>query len=513
MRENTHPDALDERWVAGRVVAGRYRLCSAVGAGATGVVWQADDLRLDRSVALKQLRLRRGLSAELTARARQQVFREARIAAQLQHPHAVAVYDVTTDDDGQPMLVLEYLRSQSLADALTDHGTLPPVRVAGIGAAVASALAAAHAAGIVHRDVKPANILLAADGHAKITDFGLSHVIGDVTTEGLVAGTPVFLSPEAAFGDPPSPESDVFSLGATLYMSVEGIPPFGVADDPAAQLERVAGGQAPPPSQAGPLTGLLTWMLHDDPAERPRMSEVADTLADIAGRPASGTGVVTLPAKGAATAPSRRRVSAVLGLLTAVLLALLVIIPLTSQDDDGTSPAAPPATTTSAEAAAGSSAPAGPPAAPETSAEAEPPAATETSAPAPATVPSVTVLGAPTIDSAQAQRVVTEYYTLLPAGTEQAWTLLGPAMQSQDRAQYESFWGQVKDLRIRTPPRADGNVVVVEIEYTQQARGRVRETHQHEIVSSDGVALINSDVVLSSAPLANGPELGKKNGK
>ena len=500
MRENIHPDMLvEEGWVAGRVVAGRYRLRSAVDVGTTGVVWRAVDLRLDREVALKRLKLRPGLSAELAAQARQRVFREARIAARLQHPHAVAVYDVTTDDHGRPMLVLEYIPSHSLATALAGQGSLQPVRVARIGATVASALSAAHAAGIVHRDVKPANILLAVDGHAKITDFGLSHVTGDATTEGQVAGTPVFLSPEAALGDPPSPESDVFSLGATLYMAVEGAPPFGVAEDPAAQLERVAYGQAPPPRQAGPLTGLLTRMLHDDPAERPRMAEVADALADIAaGEEVSSTD--TLPARSPAKGPSRRFVSAVLGLVALGLLTLLIVIPLTSQDDTGAPAGAPPsAATTSGSTVASSAVPS--PTVLDAPAGTQPPAA-----PPPGPPPA----GA---DTAQFQRVVIEYYTLLSKDPGQAWALLGPAMQAQDRAAYESFWGQVKDLRISTSPRAAGNTVVVDIEYTQVGRGRVQETHQHDIVSGEGAALINSDQVLSSEAAKDGAQPSKKGGK
>lgn len=494
MREND--TLVAGSWVVGRVVAGRYRLRSAVGVGAMGVVWEADDLRLDRAVALKQLRLPPGLGARAMARARHQVFREARIAARLQHPHAVTVYDVTTDDHGHPMLVLEYLPSQSLAAALTGQGPLRPVQVARIGSAVASALSAAHAAGIVHRDVKPANILLSGDGAAKITDFGLSHLTGEAIRQGRVAGTPVFLSPEAARGEGPSPESDVFSLGATLYLAVEGAPPFGAAEDPRVQVERVAGGQAPPPRQAGPLTSVLTRMLRDDPAERPAMSEVADALTDIAvggAEPAA----VTLPDLPAPGGRGRRLVYLAVGLIAVGLLAL---VPLTSLDGGGHTPAAPQATgsiptssaptgsTTTTESAVVSPSP-GPP----------PPAATG---------------GPPAADPALMQQVVTQFYSLLPGDTAGAWALLGPAMQAQGQAGFEQFWAGVKDLQIRAAPRVVGNTVVVDIEYVQASRGRVRETHQHEILLRDGVALINSDQVVSTEANGKQPQPPpKKNGK
>jgi eukaryotic-like serine/threonine-protein kinase len=206
---------------AGRPVAGRYRLNHPVGDGGMGVVWRAVDERLDRVVAVKQLRLPPGLDPGRAAQAQQRILREARIAARLQHPNAVAVYDVT-DDASAPVLVMEYLPSRSLADVLDERGALPPHKVAAIGACAAAALAAAHAAGIVHRDVKPGNILLADDGTAKITDFGISHATGDVTvTSTGLLGTPAFLAPEVARGEAPSPASDVFSLGSSLFAAVE----------------------------------------------------------------------------------------------------------------------------------------------------------------------------------------------------------------------------------------------------------------------------------------------------
>ncbi|MEU4743081.1 serine/threonine-protein kinase, partial [Actinosynnema sp. NPDC023658] len=224
----------------GRLVAGRYRLRGRVGAGSMGVVWEALDERLDRVVALKQLVVPGGADpVEAVGRAA----REARIAARLQHPNAVTVHDVV-EDDGRPVLVMEYLPARTLADRIA-RGPLPAERVVPIGAQVASALAAAHAAGIVHRDVKPGNVLVADDGTAKITDFGIARAAWDVTVTraGVLAGTPAFLSPEVARGGEPGPESDVFALGATLYAAVEGRPPFGAGDNAIALLHAVAAGR------------------------------------------------------------------------------------------------------------------------------------------------------------------------------------------------------------------------------------------------------------------------------
>src|SRR5919198_210300 len=176
--------------------------------------------------------------------------REGRIAARLQHQHAISVYDVA-EDEGQPVLVMEYLPSTSLAAMMSEHGPLPPREVARVGAQVASALGAAHAAGVVHRDIKPGNILLGDDGTVKITDFGISRATDDVTVTktGLIAGTPAYLAPEVAVGRDPAPPSDVFSLGSTLYAAVEGEPPFGLSENTLGLLHRVAAGRIVPPQQ------------------------------------------------------------------------------------------------------------------------------------------------------------------------------------------------------------------------------------------------------------------------
>jgi serine/threonine protein kinase len=252
-----------------------------------GVVWQAHDERLHRTVAVKQLLPQPGLSAAQAEEGRLRSMREGRIAARLQHPNAITVYDVV-DDDGQPWLVMEYLPSRSLAAELDERVTITPQEAARIGAEVATGLVAAHAAGIVHRDIKPANVLLGDDGSVKITDFGISRAVGDVTVTatGMLAGTPAYLAPEVAKGMEPTPASDVFSLGSTLYICVEGHSPFGLSENTLALLHAVAAGKITPPRQAGPLTALLMRLLRTDPEERPTMSAAKEALAAIAqGRP------------------------------------------------------------------------------------------------------------------------------------------------------------------------------------------------------------------------------------
>ncbi|MGW0522456.1 serine/threonine-protein kinase [Crossiella sp. NPDC003009] len=267
----------------GRLVSGRYRLTRRIGAGAMGVVWQAKDERLQRVVAVKQLLLQPNLEHSEAEEAKQRAMREGRIAARLQHPNAIGVFDVA-EDDGAPWLVMEYLASRSLAAVVSDEGPLPPREVARIGAQVALALGAAHQAGIVHRDVKPGNILIADDGTVKITDFGISRAKGDVTVTrtGMLAGTPAYLAPEVAKGYEPGAPSDVFSLGSTLYAVVEGEPPFGLNENTLALLHAVAAGVVRPPQMAGPLTPVLMHLLRPQPNDRPTMTQASEALSAVA---------------------------------------------------------------------------------------------------------------------------------------------------------------------------------------------------------------------------------------
>ncbi|HEY9307822.1 MAG TPA: protein kinase [Microbacterium sp.] len=264
------------------LVADRYRLVKMLGAGGMGIVWQAWDSLLRRPVALKMLRTQPELTDHERQVATDRAMREARITAGLHHPHAVTVFDVV-EHDGQPCIVMQLIESTPLSELLREHGTFTPAETARIGAEVASALAAAHALKIVHRDVKPGNILVAADGSALISDFGISHALGDatITATGIVHGTPAYLAPEAARGLPTSFASDVFSLGSTLYAMLEGEPPFGIDRNSIALLHRVARGGYPPPKHAGPLAPILRKMLATQPKRRPAMEWVAEALGSL----------------------------------------------------------------------------------------------------------------------------------------------------------------------------------------------------------------------------------------
>ena len=266
----------------GDLVARRYRLVRRLGGGGMGVVWEARDERLDRTVAVKELQPQRDLTPDEAELANRRAMREARITAQLEHPYAVSVFDVV-DHQGQICLIMQFVPSQPLSRLIRGVAVLSPEQTARIGFQVGSALAAAHEIGIVHRDVKPGNVLVAADGTARISDFGISHALGDrsLAVPGMVHGTPAFLAPEIARGGEYGYASDVYGLGATLYAAVEGAPPFGTDQNPVALLQKVATGRFVPPVHSARLTPLLLRMLVDDPAERPSMAAVAQRLGEL----------------------------------------------------------------------------------------------------------------------------------------------------------------------------------------------------------------------------------------
>lgn len=489
----------------GRLIAGRYRLGERIGNGAMGVVWQALDERLHRTVAVKQLLLAPGLSATQAEEARNRAMREGRIAARLQHGNAISVYDVT-EDGGQPWLIMEYLPSRSLADVFDTDGPMPPEQAARIGAQVADALAAAHAAGIVHRDIKPANVLIAGDGTVKITDFGISRAVGDVTVTatGMLAGTPAYLAPEMARGGQPAPASDVFSLGATLYAAVEGHPPFGTNENQLALLHTVAAGQLQPPRRAGALTPVLAELLQIDPARRPTMVQARDALHAVAAGQAVGmptppqapphkpTLVAPVPPAGtappqvsptAATAnpegwPRRRRVLVGAGaIVAAATVGILVANALMGSGDAGAMSAPTPTSTPSQQSA---------------------PAAVTTTEAAPTTTP-------PTVTPARAEQAISTYYGLLPAHRAVAWRMLTAAQQQQSGgwAQYRDFWESIEKVSVVQMSPQGAGAVLVTLRFTTASEKRTQDRYAIAVVDDDGQLKIAAARLVDSTPVDN----------
>ncbi len=252
----------------GRLVAGRYSVTGVLGRGGMGVVWDATDEVLDRPVALKEVSFPAHLTDEERASLRARTLREARTAARLVHPCVTTLYDVV-EEDGRPWLVMERVESRSLQEVVQQSGPLPWRTVARIGLDVLDALEAAHAAGIVHRDVKPANVLVAGDCSAHLTDFGIATATGDasITTSGAILGSPAYMSPERARGEEPGPSVDLWSLGATLYTAVEGRLAFD-RPEPMATLLAVVQEDPAPTERAGPLAPVLQGLLTREQEQR-----------------------------------------------------------------------------------------------------------------------------------------------------------------------------------------------------------------------------------------------------
>ena len=267
-----------DRTTPGTVVGGRYRLTERIGSGGMGTVWAAHDEVLDREVAVKEVVPPLELDEEQRRVLRERIMREARAAARISSATAVAVYDVV-EADGRPWIVMERLAPRTLAQALRERGPMPSDVAARMGIDVLAALEAAHAAGVLHRDVKPANVMLTDAGTAVLTDFGIATLEGDpsLTSTGALVGSPAYMAPERARGHPPSRASDLWSLGATLYAAVEGRAPF----DRQGQLPTLAAvihDDAPHPHRAGALAPAITALLDKDPARRPDATQLRGML-------------------------------------------------------------------------------------------------------------------------------------------------------------------------------------------------------------------------------------------
>lgn len=283
-----------------RVIAGRYRLLGPLGRGGMGMVWRARDEVLGREVAVKEVRAPAGMDPAEVGRMYQRLEREAWAAARVSHRGVVTVYDVATED-GRPWIVMEIVRGLSLAEVLEADGPLTPQRTAHIGEQVLAALRSAHEAGVLHRDVKPGNVLIANDGRVVLGDFGIASLEGSsaITMTGEVVGSPEFLPPERALGQEPGPESDLWALGVMLYTAVEGVSPFR-KDTPLATLRAVVDEEFPPPRAAGALTPVLEGLLVKDPAGRLPAAEAARMLRIIGagGTVRASGGPVSGPAAG-----------------------------------------------------------------------------------------------------------------------------------------------------------------------------------------------------------------------
>ncbi len=478
----------------GTLLASRYRLERQLGSGGMGVVWLATDELLQRPVAVKQLHATHVMDPAAADEARQRAMREGRLAARLQHTNAIAVHDVT-EHDGLPVLVMEYLPSRSLADVLAEQHRMAPETVAVIGSQAVQALAAAHQAGIVHRDIKPGNVLLGDDGTVKITDFGISHAADDiaVTKTGILSGTPAYLAPEIARGKDPSPASDIYALGATLYAAVEGLPPSGEdTENSLVLLHRVAAGAIRPAENAGTLGPVLDRMLDTNPNQRPTPEQLHAALHAVASghslpaeltapledrtqvisRISEHTTAVVPPTGGHHgtrldntpvadwnqhtspqynTRPSRRP-RLIAGLVAVAIL--LVILAMTQLPSEAPEPAA----------------------------------------------------GTSTASPAELERVVSDYYALLPQHPGNAWPRLGPQLQAQGQQNYDAAWAQIADVTVFSPPATTGdNTVHVGIELTKPDGTRVKEFHQLGLLVEDGAPLINTDTVLHAETITPPP--------
>lgn len=289
---------------AERVISGRYRLLEPLGRGGMGIVWRARDEVLARDVAVKEVRAPAGLDAAGLQRMYRRLEREAWAAARISHRGVVTVYDVASEG-GRPWIVMELVRGLSLAEVLEAEGPMPPQRAGHLGEQVLAALRSAHDSGVLHRDVKPGNVLLANDGRVVLSDFGIASLEGSsaITMTGEMVGSPEYLAPERASGSEPGPGSDLWSLGVLLYVAVEGISPFrrATALD---TLEAVVEAEPPAVRRAGALAPVLEGLLRKDPAERLDPAEAARMLrlvgaggtARAAGGPVSGPGPQGPPA-------------------------------------------------------------------------------------------------------------------------------------------------------------------------------------------------------------------------
>ena len=475
------------------MIAGRYTLEREIGRGGMGAVWLGLDEVLNRAVALKRIGMMPGGSSPDLERAE----REARLAARLNHPHVVAVFDLVTEDD-QQWLVMEYVEGVTLSQLVSRDGALTPDKASPLIGQAADALAAAHAAGIVHRDVKPSNILVTPQGQVKLSDFGIARAEADasLTQTGLVTGSPAYLAPEVASGQTATDASDVWSLGATLFHALSGRPPYEVGNNLMGALYRIVHEDPPRLVNAGWLGPLLEATMTREPEDRWSMSQVREYLetgpAGTVVRPAPSTlrgadpgrtqvmSRAVPPVEPAPTpteprppaGPGKRR-GALLPALVAVAATLVVgLLAWAVLTDDEGSP-----DQTSAEPT-GSTAP--------RSASSSPsPSATESASPSPSATPR------PTADGMES--FIEDYLGTVTGNPRAAFAMLTPAFQeaSGGLSGYQSFWNTIASAEPTSVSADPGSLTVdYTVDYTREDGSTATDDVSLQLVFEDGRYLI-----------------------
>lgn len=485
------------------MIAGRYRLERELGRGAMGAVWLATDEVLGRSVALKQLIALDGVSDAA-------VEREAQLAARLVHPNVVAVFDLVRDDD-KPWLVMEYVEGKTLAHMVRDDGPLPIEDAARLIGQIASALRSAHAAGIVHRDVKPANIVVGRADRAKLTDFGIARGVDSQTTQtGQVTGSPAYLAPEIATGGRANPASDMWSLGATLFQALTGEPPYGIGDNALATLYRVVHEDPPRTPLAGRLAPLLEHTMAYDPAERWSAEDVVDflagrlaaeklepvalrtqTLAAVAApapAPAAPSGLAQ-----STSTPTRRRWWPI-ALVAAAALVLVVGGALWA--NRGEEPSAKPKPVASGSPLSEATDKATEDAADEeTEAASEKPSPSETASESPSESPSASETSGATAEGIDS--FIRSYLATAPANPDGAFSsMLTPAFQASSGGieGYRDWWGSVASTSVvSVSPSVAPLKVTYTYKYTMKDGRQDGGTVTLGLVYADGKYLIDSE--------------------
>lgn len=471
------------------MIAGRYTLVREIGRGGMGAVWLGRDEVLGRDVAIKRIGMQPGGNTPDLERAE----REAKLAARLNHPHVVAVYDLVDEDEAQ-WLVMEHVEGLNLAQVVKRDGPLTVDRAATVIRQAAEALTQAHTAGIIHRDVKPSNILVTPTGQVKLTDFGIARAEADasLTQTGLVTGSPAYLAPEVASGRMATEASDVWSLGATLYHALEGQPPYDVGDNLMGAMYRIVHEDPPRPTHAGWLEPLLLATMAKEPSDRWSMLQVRQFAARSpqAGVPAP------LPAGGETTqamapphpadadhvsvlrstagpapvaAPRRRRRSAallpVLVVACVVLLAVVIgALVLDNQPDDTT---------------------------------AEEPAVSESTSPTTeSNEPSPTESDTTAADAERAAAMTTfvsDYLDTVVADPSKAWGRLTPDFQkaSGGFGKYQKFWDPYNAATIDDiGADPETGIVSYSVRYTNEDGGGFDDTVELQLEDSGGSFLI-----------------------